>query len=72
MPLAPVYPKCVYGHSATGPQVMNSAFYFVSGRIFSAPRTSPARAFFRASIDVRVPRSNILKLFRAGGVLEMA
>ena len=56
MPLAPVYPKCVYGHSATGPRVMNPAFHFISGRVYSAPRTSPARAFFRASIDVRVPR----------------
>jgi len=50
---APVYPKCAYGHSATGPRVMNTAFHFVSGRVFSAPRTSPARAFFRAPIDVR-------------------
>ena len=31
---APVYPKCVYGHSATGPRVMNPAFHFVSGRVF--------------------------------------
>ena len=54
---APVYPKCVYGHSATGPRVMNPAFHFISGRVYSAPRTSPARAFFRASIDVRVPRT---------------
>ena len=54
---APVYPKCVYGHSATGPRVMNPAFQFVSCRVFSAPRTSPAHAFFRASIDVRVPRT---------------
>ena len=43
---APVYPKCVYGHSATGPRVMNPAFHFVSNRVYSAPRTSPARAFF--------------------------
>ena len=43
---APVYPKCVYGHSATGPRVMNPAFHFISGRVYSAPRTSPARAFF--------------------------
>jgi hypothetical protein len=27
MPPAPVYPKCVYGHSATGPRVMNPAFH---------------------------------------------
>jgi len=57
MPLAPVYPKCVYGHSATGPRVLNPAFRFASGRVDSAPRTSPARAFFSASIDVRVPRT---------------
>ena len=34
IPSAPVYPKCVYGHSATGPRVMNPAFHFVSGRVF--------------------------------------
>jgi len=54
MPPAPVYPKCVYGHSATGPRVMNPAFHFVSNRVYSAPRTSPARAFFCAPIDVRI------------------
>ena len=27
MPPAPVYPKCAYGHSATGPRVMNPAFH---------------------------------------------
>jgi len=27
MPPAPVYPKCVYGHSATGPRVMNPEFH---------------------------------------------
>jgi len=57
MPPAPVYPKCAYGHSATGTRVLNPAFHFVSGCVCSAPRTSPARAFFRASIDVRVPRT---------------
>ena len=36
---------------------MNPAFHFASGWIFSAPHTSPARAFFNASIDVRVPRT---------------
>jgi hypothetical protein len=65
MPPAPVYPKCVYGHSATEPRVMNPAFHFVSGRVFSAPRTSPARAFFRASIDVRVPRTFVRQFPRA-------
>jgi len=57
MPPAPVYPKCAYGHSATGPRVINPAFDFASGRVYSAPRTSPARAFFRVSIDVHVPRT---------------
>ena len=28
MPPAPGYPKCVYGHSATGPRVMNPALLF--------------------------------------------
>ena len=50
---APVYPKCVYGHFATGPRVINPAFHFVSNRVYSAPRTSPVRAFFCAPIDVR-------------------
>ena len=31
---APVYPKCVYGHSATGPRVMNPAFHFVPTAFF--------------------------------------
>ena len=53
MPPAPVYPKCVYGYSATGTRVMNPAFHFVSNRVYSAPRTSPARAFLCAPIDVR-------------------
>jgi hypothetical protein len=53
MPPAPVYPKCVYGHSATGPRVLNPVFRFASGRVDFAPRTSPVRAFFRAPIDVR-------------------
>ena len=57
MPPAPGYPKCVWDRLATGPRVMNPAVHFVSGRVYSAPRTSPARAFFRASIDVRVPRT---------------
>ena len=38
MPPAPGYPKYVYGHSATGPRVMNPAFHFVSICVFSAPR----------------------------------
>jgi len=38
---------------AAGPRVMNPAFHFVSNRVYSAPRTSPVRAFFRAPIDVR-------------------
>jgi hypothetical protein len=49
MPPAPVYPKCVYGHSATEPRVMNPAFHFVSGRVFSAPRTF-VRQFPRAVV----------------------
>jgi hypothetical protein len=49
MPPAPGYPKYVYGHSATGPRVMNPAFHFVSNRVYSAPRTSPARAFSRVN-----------------------
>jgi len=36
---------------------LNPAFQFVSGWIVSASRTSPARAFFHAPIDVRVPRT---------------
>jgi hypothetical protein len=46
MPPAPGYPKCVWDRLATGPRVMNPAVQFVSGRVYSAPRTSPARAFF--------------------------
>ena len=32
------YPKYVYGHSATGPRVLNPTFHFVSIWVFSAPR----------------------------------
>src|ERR1035438_5690943 len=34
MPPAPGYPKYVYGHSATGPRVMNPAFHFVPTAFF--------------------------------------
>jgi len=57
MPPAPGYPKCVWDRLATGPRVLNPAVQFVSGRVYSAPRTSPARAFFHAPIDVRGPRT---------------
>jgi hypothetical protein len=68
---APVYPKCVYGHSATGTRVMNPAFHFVSNRVYSAPRTSPARAFFRAPIDVRGLRT-FARQFPARGCIFSA
>ena len=34
MPPAPVYPKCVYGHSATGLQVLNPAFISFTAAFF--------------------------------------
>jgi hypothetical protein len=49
MPPAPVYLNCVYGHSATGPRVMNTAFHFVSGRVFCAAHVSCTCIFSRVN-----------------------
>ena len=45
---APVYPKCVYGHSATGPRVINPAFHF-GPRLFRAAHVSCTCIFSRVN-----------------------